>query len=285
MVYQQFINYPSLTVYENIASPLRVAGPAARGDRPARAGSRQAAAARALSGSHAAAALRRPAAAHRDRARAGQGRRSRAARRAARQSRLQAARGTARGTAAHLRSLRRDLRLRDDRAFRGAAARRQHRSACGKAGRCRPATPQRSIASPTRCAWRRCSPIRRSTSSASRRRTARCSYAGGVEAPATGLYAELADGPYRVGFRAHQLEVANGVAGRHRVPRHRHGDGDHRLGKLRASRTATPPTGSRCCRACTNTSPARRSMPRSIPTTSSCSTRPAGWSPRRRLPS
>ena len=27
MVYQQFINYPSLTVYENIASPLRVAKP------------------------------------------------------------------------------------------------------------------------------------------------------------------------------------------------------------------------------------------------------------------
>src|SRR5688572_24531617 len=26
MVYQQFINYPPLTVYENIASPLRVAG-------------------------------------------------------------------------------------------------------------------------------------------------------------------------------------------------------------------------------------------------------------------
>lgn len=26
MVYQQFINYPALTVYENIASPLRVAG-------------------------------------------------------------------------------------------------------------------------------------------------------------------------------------------------------------------------------------------------------------------
>ena len=26
MVYQQFINYPTLTVYENIASPLRVAG-------------------------------------------------------------------------------------------------------------------------------------------------------------------------------------------------------------------------------------------------------------------
>jgi glycerol transport system ATP-binding protein len=40
-------------------------------------------------------------------------------------------------------------------------------------------------------------------------------YAGGVQAPATGLYASLADGPYRVGFRAHQLEVANGIAGRH----------------------------------------------------------------------
>ena len=26
MVYQQFINYPNLTVFENIASPLRVAG-------------------------------------------------------------------------------------------------------------------------------------------------------------------------------------------------------------------------------------------------------------------
>jgi glycerol transport system ATP-binding protein len=40
-------------------------------------------------------------------------------------------------------------------------------------------------------------------------------YAGGVEAPASGLYADLSDGPYRVGFRAHQLELANGVAGRH----------------------------------------------------------------------
>jgi glycerol transport system ATP-binding protein len=40
-------------------------------------------------------------------------------------------------------------------------------------------------------------------------------YAGGVQAPATGLYAGLGDGAYRVGFRAHQLEVANGMAGRH----------------------------------------------------------------------
>ncbi len=40
-------------------------------------------------------------------------------------------------------------------------------------------------------------------------------YAGGVKAPASGLYAGLGDGAYRVGFRAHQLEVANGIAGRH----------------------------------------------------------------------
>ena len=33
MVYQQFINYPNFTVYENIASPLRVAGVGRRGDR------------------------------------------------------------------------------------------------------------------------------------------------------------------------------------------------------------------------------------------------------------
>ncbi len=40
-------------------------------------------------------------------------------------------------------------------------------------------------------------------------------YAGGVLAPASGLYASLGDGAYRVGFRAHQLEVANGMADRH----------------------------------------------------------------------
>ena len=40
-------------------------------------------------------------------------------------------------------------------------------------------------------------------------------YAGGIQAPAAGLYAALADGAYRVGFRAHQLEIANGIPGRH----------------------------------------------------------------------
>ncbi|MBR1120446.1 ABC transporter ATP-binding protein [Bradyrhizobium lablabi] len=43
-------------------------------------------------------------------------------------------------------------------------------------------------------------------------------YDGGVQGAATGLYAGLPDGAYRVGFRAHQLEVANGAAGRHVFP-------------------------------------------------------------------
>jgi glycerol transport system ATP-binding protein len=40
-------------------------------------------------------------------------------------------------------------------------------------------------------------------------------YAGGALAPASGLYSKLGDGAYRVGFRAHQLEVASGIADRH----------------------------------------------------------------------
>ena len=40
-------------------------------------------------------------------------------------------------------------------------------------------------------------------------------YAGGIAAPAAGLYAALDDGAYRVGFRAHQLEIASGIPGRH----------------------------------------------------------------------
>jgi glycerol transport system ATP-binding protein len=43
-------------------------------------------------------------------------------------------------------------------------------------------------------------------------------YAGGVQAQATGLYSKLGDGAYRVGFRAHQLEIANGQAGHHAFP-------------------------------------------------------------------
>ncbi len=43
-------------------------------------------------------------------------------------------------------------------------------------------------------------------------------YGGGVEAPATGLYARIGDGAYRVGFRAHQLEIGRGIPGRHAFP-------------------------------------------------------------------
>jgi glycerol transport system ATP-binding protein len=43
-------------------------------------------------------------------------------------------------------------------------------------------------------------------------------YVGGVTAPANGLYAGLDDGPYSVGFRAHQLAVANGAVGHHVFP-------------------------------------------------------------------
>jgi glycerol transport system ATP-binding protein len=43
-------------------------------------------------------------------------------------------------------------------------------------------------------------------------------YAGGVVAPASGLYEKLGNGEYRVGFRAHQLAIANGQAGRHVFP-------------------------------------------------------------------
>ena len=40
-------------------------------------------------------------------------------------------------------------------------------------------------------------------------------YQGGAAAPASGLYRALDDGTYRVGFRAHQLELARGLADRH----------------------------------------------------------------------
>ncbi len=45
-------------------------------------------------------------------------------------------------------------------------------------------------------------------------------YAGGVTAPAVGLYADLPDGNYRAGFRPHQLGLAKGDAshGRHAFP-------------------------------------------------------------------
>src|SRR5450432_2952539 len=43
-------------------------------------------------------------------------------------------------------------------------------------------------------------------------------YGDGGRAPANGLYAGLADGPYSVGFRAHQLAINYGAAGHHIFP-------------------------------------------------------------------
>src|SRR5690242_5522017 len=40
-------------------------------------------------------------------------------------------------------------------------------------------------------------------------------YPGGMQAPTAGLYLGLADGAYRVGFRAHQIEVGRHATGRH----------------------------------------------------------------------
>ena len=133
MVYQQFVNYPSLTVYREHRLAAAGRRRRARRDRRARERSRAPAAARQSSAAPARATLRRPAAAHRDRARPRQARETRAARRAARQSRLQAARGIARGIAAHLR--RRRARFsstrRRSRRKRCCSAERPSRSARG----------------------------------------------------------------------------------------------------------------------------------------------------------
>jgi glycerol transport system ATP-binding protein len=52
------------------------------------------------------------------------------------------------------------------------------------------------------------------------KRAGQVHYAGGTTAPATGLYADLADGTYRVGFRPHQLGLAShdGSHGLHAFP-------------------------------------------------------------------
>ena len=103
MVYQQFINYPSMTVYENIASPLRLPG-VRRPRSTARV--RQTADMMRLTpmlDRKPAGAVGRPAAALRAGAGAGQGRGAGAAGRAAGQPRLQAARGVAGRDPPHLR--------------------------------------------------------------------------------------------------------------------------------------------------------------------------------------
>ena len=149
MVYQQFINYPNLTVFENIASPLRVAGVAAGRDRPrACAETAELLQLDADARPPPARALRRPAAAHRARPRHRQGRRPRAARRAARQPRLQAPRGAARRAADALRRPRRDRRLRHHRARRRRCCSAATPRRCTRAASRSSARPPRSTASP-----------------------------------------------------------------------------------------------------------------------------------------
>ena len=172
MVYQQFINYPSLSVYENIASPLRVQGkPKAEIEQRV---------------AEAAKLLRLEPFLKRTPLQLSGGQ----------QQRTAIARALVKGADLVLLDeplanldykLREELRTELPRIFEASGAIFVYattepseaccsaaiRCACGKARRCRSAKRPRFIAIPIRCAWRRCSPIRRSMSSASRRRTAR----------------------------------------------------------------------------------------------------------------
>ena len=112
--------------------------------------------------------------------------------------------------------------------------------------RCRSATPPRSTAGRTPCAWRRLfsdPPLnivgieKKNGAVQLCRRRARRRPAGSMPGSR--------DGAYRVGFRAHQLDLANGIAGRHAFPATVTRDRNHRLGKLRASQARRRRTGSR----------------------------------------
>ena len=162
MVYQQFINYPALTVYENIASPLRVIGHRRR-PRSTRRCARRPELLRLtpfltrkpleLSG--------------------GQQQRTALARAIVKDAGLvlldeplanldYKLREELRAELPkHLRGIRRDLRLCHDRARRGAAARRQHRDAVGGPRHPVRADAARSTASRSTRRRRGSSPIRR----------------------------------------------------------------------------------------------------------------------------
>ena len=214
MVYQQFINYPSLTVYENIASPLRVQGKP-RGELEKRVG-------------EAARLLRLEPYLDRTPLQLSGGQ----------QQRTAIARALVKGADLVLLDeplanldykLREELRAELPRIFEASGAIFVY------------ATTEPSeallLGGRTVCMWEGEILQAGETSKVYRhpdtlrvaqvfsdpplnlvgieKRNGSVKYAGGVEAPATGLYAGLSDGQYRVGFRAHQLELANGVAGRH----------------------------------------------------------------------
>ena len=274
MVYQQFINYPTMTVYENIASPLRVAGAERRRDRHARCS--EAAALLKLTPllrAHAAQPFRRPAAAHRAGPRHRQGRRPGAARRAARQSRLQAARGTARGAAAHLcreparsSSMRRPSRTR--RCCSAAIPRRCRRAASRSSGRpievFRQAERSGHGADLLRSAAQHASCCARTARS--------FQLDGGVNLPVPAELAGIADGQLHDRLSAPPSLSDAAQRGRRAGHRQGVGDRDHRLGKLRASRFRRRALGDAGARRARSSSRTRRSRCSSIRGTSWCST-------------
>ncbi len=214
MVYQQFINYPSLTVYENIASPLRVQG------RPREEIEQRV--------QEAAKLLRLEPYLDRTPLQLSGGQ----------QQRTAIARALVKGADLVLLDeplanldykLREELRTELPRIFEAsgaifvyattepvgsAAAGRPHRLHVGRRG---PAGRRHLEGlSPSRHAARRPGVFR---SAAQHRRHRKAQRLGAIcrrhQGAGHGLYAGLGDGAYRVGFRAHQLEVANGIAGRH----------------------------------------------------------------------
>ena len=185
-------------------------------------------------GSHAITIVRRPAAADRDCTGAGERRRSRAARRAAGQSRLQAARRAARRAAAHLRgrpapSSSTPPPSRPRHCCWAAAP-----SACRRAVPCRPAGTSSLYRRPDRPARGRA--VLRSAAQHRGHREKR--RRGGLRRRRHGagqraLCRRWTTGRTHVGFRAHQLILANGAARPPCLPGDGGADGNHRLRKLR----------------------------------------------------
>lgn len=214
MVYQQFINYPSLTVYENIASPLRVQGKP-RDEIKARV-------------AEAAKLLRLEPFLKRTPLQLSGGQ----------QQRTAIARALVKGADLVLLDeplanldykLREELRAELPRIFEASGAIFVYATT--------EPTEALLLGGNTVCMWEGQALQMGETSNVYRRpqtlrvaqvfsdpplnlvgiekRNGSVQYAGGTASPASGLYARLADGAYRVGFRAHQLGLANGEADRH----------------------------------------------------------------------
>ena len=218
MVYQQFVNYPSFTVFENIASPLARAGPAQRGGRAAGRRGRRACCGcepyldrtpLALSGGQ--------------------------------QQRTAIARALVKGADLVLLDeplanldykLREELRTELPRIFEVSGAifvyaTTEPSEALLLGGRTICLSEGRALqVGDTPSVYRRPDSIRVAelfsdpplNTVGIEKKDGAVTYGGGGTAPANGLYAGLADGPYSVGFRAHQLALADGAAGRHLFP-------------------------------------------------------------------